>query len=107
MSDARERILADLIAGNKKREEDLGRDGAQVAPIGILELRLAALIDIMQDDPDFDLDYKIAYQRRLSEAFEQIAKQVREMKLTQGIGGSGLLVPGPAPRIHPNNGAGN
>lgn len=89
-----ERRLADLKAGNARREQQLGAQGVRLDPVTALRLNLDVIRELLVgDDHDAQVDYETRYQERLAAVLDQAEAEVRKIKLAQGNGG--LVIPGP------------
>lgn len=75
------KILASLKMDNDIIERLLNDQGAGITDVGVLQLQIKSLCDVLINEESV-MDFNIAYQRNLAEAFQSLKQQILRAKLT-------------------------
>jgi hypothetical protein len=76
--------LDELIEANKAGFTDLARQGAQVDPGMLLNLRIEVLAEMAFGDGPGMLEFRLRFERKIAEVIREIRGQVRKAQLAAG-----------------------
>jgi hypothetical protein len=72
-----------LIAENKTALANLARQGAQIDPASLLNLRIDTLAELVLSEPGM-LQFRLRFEQRVAEAINEIRAQLRTAQLAAG-----------------------